>query len=180
MATATTLAADSVTDHSARLHARFFYGDETINVKGCGIEWKKQNDTLWQSDTNLLEGGTLRLENLEEQTTYLFRGYITRSVGKTTYGEELSFTTKKTIAVKECGEEPFFTVSPVPAADRLTVTGAAGAEASLYNTLGQKVLHLYLENNWSSIDVSGLPCGSYLLQVRLEGKSAVRKVQVQR
>ncbi len=179
-AIATTLAADSVTDHSARLHASFTFGDEAFNVKGVGIEWKKQGDSTWHADTALLEGNTLHLDNLAGETTYIFRGCIMRIVGETIYGEEMQFTTMRKIAVRESRQELQFSVSPVPASNILTVTGAAGAEACLYTTLGQKVLQIRLESESSSIDVSGLASGSYLLQIRKDGNHGVCKVQIQR
>ena len=103
-----------------------------------------------------------------------------RIVGETIYGEEMQFTTMRKIAVRESRQELQFSVSPVPASNILTVTGAAGAEACLYTTLGQKVLQIRLESESSSIDVSGLASGSYLLQIRKDGNHGVCKVQIQR
>ncbi|MBS1616563.1 MAG: T9SS type A sorting domain-containing protein [Bacteroidetes bacterium] len=71
-------------------------------------------------------------------------------------------------------------VYPNPAADVLTVEGAAGADFVLSNLVGQQVIQGRIHNAKEGINISALPSGSYLLQLTdKEGRRGVMMVQKQ-
>ena len=71
-------------------------------------------------------------------------------------------------------------VFPNPATSKLFVSSPTGSEISLYNVLGEKVKSLKANEGISSIDVSGLLEGLYIIQVKNGIKVSSKKVIVKK
>ncbi len=75
-----------------------------------------------------------------------------------------------------------FTLAPNPASQQLTVTLPAplanGGRLELFSALGQQVAAYAVQGTTTTLDVSTLPAGSYLLRLRGAGKNLVRKVVI--
>ncbi|MBS1614831.1 MAG: T9SS type A sorting domain-containing protein [Bacteroidetes bacterium] len=57
-------------------------------------------------------------------------------------------------------------VYPNPVSGQVIIEGAAGAEALLLNSVGQEVLRIHISNEQQRVEMSVLPAGLYLLQLR--------------
>jgi hypothetical protein len=60
---------------------------------------------------------------------------------------------------------PGVKVYPNPANDYVTIEGADGATAVIYNGLGQRITELSLESRKQVIDMRALPANMYILQL---------------
>jgi hypothetical protein len=71
-------------------------------------------------------------------------------------------------------------VYPNPAKDMLTVKAENLSSVVIYNSLGQKVLAQTLDVNETTIDLSGLEAGIYMVRIVADGNEVTRKVSVAR
>ena len=61
--------------------------------------------------------------------------------------------------------KPLFSIYPNPATDIVTILGAADSKASIYNSVGQKVLQNDITESKQSINVGNMSKGVYVLKV---------------
>jgi len=87
---------------------------------------------------------------------------------ETASGEIIKFTKDE-----ECGRLPTsvdrhntqFRIYPNPATDQILVEGATKGELRMYTLEGKEVLHYYLNKESSTIDISYLPAGLYMVSL---------------
>lgn len=72
-----------------------------------------------------------------------------------------------------------FVIYPNPATESVTVKGAPMREVSVFNGMGQRVAHLTVNAEQTTINVSNLPAGLYIFAITTaEGKKVMKKVVV--
>jgi hypothetical protein len=83
------------------------------------------------------------------------------------------------VGIPELPEDVRISVYPNPTSSVITIAGVNGVinEVSIYNKLGQRVIHEMNPNN--TVDVSWLPRGLYIVEVVLDGQQVREKVIVQ-
>ena len=73
-----------------------------------------------------------------------------------------------------------FSVYPNPAGEQITVVldnmSNTGCEAVLYDMMGRRVAGFLLNDNYNTLNISDLNSGMYLLQVKSEHQTAVKKI----
>lgn len=73
-----------------------------------------------------------------------------------------------------------FSVYPNPADQQVTVVldnmPISNCEAVLYDVLGRRVAEFHLDDNYNVLNISNLNSGIYLLQVKSENQSAIKKI----
>ncbi|WP_276132474.1 PKD domain-containing protein [Polluticoccus soli] len=74
-------------------------------------------------------------------------------------------TVSVTVGIDEVQVLDEITIYPNPVSNKLTINGAAGATAELYNVMGSKVYTGKLSVDNAEISTSSLPAGSYILQL---------------
>lgn len=144
----------------------FFNGETLADLDVIGT------DLLWYADLDRmipLPDSTL----LVDQTTY----YVSQTEAGFCESDLFAITVHRLIGVND----PAFdnvSVLPNPASDRLTISNNGPIEAvELYNLLGQRVA---VQNAGMQremvMDVSFLSSGTYLLNVKIDGKTGIFKV----
>lgn len=72
-------------------------------------------------------------------------------------------------------------IYPNPASNSLTIqTTTANSDLKIYNQLGQCMKELKIQNNLSTIDISDLPNGQYLIQIVTDKQLSTKKITIQR
>ncbi|WP_276132476.1 PKD domain-containing protein [Polluticoccus soli] len=74
-------------------------------------------------------------------------------------------TVSVTVGIDEVQVLDEITIYPNPVSNKLTINGAAGATAELYNVMGSKVYTGKLSVDNAEISTASLPAGSYILQL---------------
>ncbi|WP_276132477.1 PKD domain-containing protein [Polluticoccus soli] len=74
-------------------------------------------------------------------------------------------TVSVTVGIDEVQVLDEITIYPNPVSNKLTINGAAGATAELYNVMGSKVYSGKLSVDNAEISTASLPAGSYILQL---------------
>lgn len=107
---------------------------------------------------------TVRITGLLTNTTYFWRAVPGNSAGRAANPITWSFTTGATAGVDDASVN-FFTLSPNPAADFITInTDSPIEDISVYNLLGQVMMtNPVLDDN--RFDVTNLQSGVYLITV---------------
>jgi hypothetical protein len=109
------------------------------------------------------------ITGLIPSTTYYWRAIPGNSAGRAANPVTWSFTTAGTASVND-ETVNFFTLSPNPTNDFLTITTESPVnEITVYNTLGQ-VIMTNPRNNNNRLDVSDLQSGIYLITVSSDDK----------
>jgi Secretion system C-terminal sorting domain len=143
----------------------FYEGQSLANldVTGTGISWftAAMGGTSLPPDTPLQDGVTYYAAQLTDNCAGLDRLAVTVNLAAGLNGN--------TLATLRC--------YPNPAKNELMLEHTTTLlNATLYNTLGQKVLSTPINNTKATINTSGLASGVYLLKVQAEGGERVMKV----
>ena len=86
-----------------------------------------------------------------------------------------------TVAVSEINTEPEITIYPIPAKNDLFVSNKRGIvfnELTIYNQLGQNVLHLNIQSN--KIDISNLEQGIYIIELTSNELKIRKKIVIKK
>lgn len=100
------------------------------------------------------------------------------------YVDNLSFDTPITSVEELNGKSPAFSLCPNPATDRVQVVTAqnvgAGTTVSIYSIIGVLVCSETLNQDGQQVDVSALPSGTYMVELRTSETVSSRKLMIQR
>ncbi|AUC85499.1 hypothetical protein CW731_09445 [Polaribacter sp. ALD11] len=98
----------------------------------------------------------------------------------TTYFDDLSFVKNATASVENNSIEGFTTYPNPIRNNEFTVSSASNSEKTInvFNLLGKKVLSTSFTGVKSTINVSAMNAGIYILKVTEEGRTATRKLVV--
>jgi hypothetical protein len=98
----------------------------------------------------------------------------------TTYWDDLSFLNNGVASVKNNSIEGFATYPNPITNNRFTISSNSNGEKELviFNVLGKKVLSSSFSGVKSTIDVSAISAGIYILKVTEEGKTATKKLVI--
>ncbi|SDS38536.1 Por secretion system C-terminal sorting domain-containing protein [Polaribacter sp. KT25b] len=96
----------------------------------------------------------------------------------TTYWDDLSFVNNGTASVKDNSIEGFATYPNPVTNNKFTVTSSSSnrKEIAIFNVLGGKVFSSTVSGVKSTVDVSSISSGIYILKVTEDGKTATKKL----
>jgi hypothetical protein len=163
-------------------------------VHGYFFEVTPQNKTVWKyvqpvNDAGPAKQGTQPTNTMTFRATFYPYSYNAFQMNKPTQGKPIELSPINytcNLNVKTGGnggtgietvfDSPKFRAYPNPANDHIAFNIADKAEtAELYNMLGDKVLEQHYVNN---LDISSLPQGIYVLNVRYKGTYYTQKVSI--
>jgi len=175
-ATVTTLDATAVTHNSAKLSGVVAPGTDVIAARG--FEWKKTTggtyaDLVSDHTSNTFDA---TLTGLTGNTNYTYRAYVKVGSDKI-YGTEKTFTTSTT-GIERITQ--VVSIYPNPAKDILNIKSNDAIEnLELYDALGRLVLSQSGESaTESTVDVSSLTRGIYILKFRTANGNGEHKIAV--
>lgn len=174
---------DSVTD--VKSQSAKFYGTKTegcSNIVDFGFKWKKstavQYNSLVVSDDNF----RYELTNLEPNTSYVCKAYITTyssSTYGTVYGKEISFTTASA-SVEEI-ENTEINIYPNPANDNIHIIISENSEVEkveIINTLGLNIYSELTSADEINISTDNLSSGVYFVIISTKTGVVRKKIVI--
>ena len=143
----------------------YVQGETLADLDVTGVDLKWYSDPL---GNNPLPETTL----LVDQTTY----FVTQTLSDLCESETLDIKVHRVLAVDDIAfvNLQFY---PNPANDYVTITNTGVIESvEVMSLLGQRVLHQRVDGLTSTIDVTELASGPYLLAVKIDGKTGIYKL----
>jgi hypothetical protein len=140
-------------------------GDEVLDVqqKWSGTAWiNASNSKMYYNSNNVMISSATRDWN--------------NPATKINCGDSAYYYYKTVSGINELpaqGEN--ISVYPNPVSNNLTIDYTGKATINIFNTQGQLIETLFINNNLSNIDVSNLPCGVYMMELRTEKGNVVKK-----
>jgi hypothetical protein len=100
--------------------------------------------------------------------------------GAVTYWDDISFVNNTAASVKDNAIEGFATYPNPITNSTFTITSKSSSKKTItiFNVLGKKVLSSSFSGVKSTIDVSAISAGIYILKVTEEGKTATKKLVI--
>ena len=175
-----TYAVRASTDYNTNLPA-------SINPANTSLEVVGTNVFFYNADTNTGQNGsTITLTGpsftgLTGPVTFRFYGYNAEAVGGNFSIDDVIISGNvTTLSSNSFDGIKGLTMYPNPLkGNTLFITSTANAEMNvkIYNVLGKEVLSTKVNN--TSVDVSNLASGVYMVKITEEGKTATRKLVIQ-
>ena len=142
-------------------------GNNIFAGTGGGVFLSTNNGNSWTAINTGLTGDALSVNALAINGDTLFAGTNNSGVWKCSISQMLG--------IKEINNASTVTVYPNPATDNITIETPQTAVIEITNIQGQLIKTFNATANKTNIDVSALPGGVYVVEVRTEKGVEVRK-----
>ncbi len=147
-------------------------------LNNSGMDCNNYTDTIigWSNNTNTPNGRSLGAVGMDYGMNALpNRNILTVDKGWTVIGDSQLTGNCGTLAVEDFSQNKF-EIYPNPADDFIVVNTEENGTGTIFNSLGQTIKSVNLEEVNTTIDLSGLPTGVYTLQMKSNGKNYCKKI----
>jgi len=144
------------------------------NNKGFEIQ-RSPDGKEWEKIGFVAGNGTTQMEQTYSYTDEMpYNGENYYRLKQIDFDDAYEYSDIKTVSMKAIQTKPL-TLFPNPVIDQLTIFNGEG-QAMIYNTLGQLVKQLDINNATFNINTSDLPKGQYILNIQNEnGATSIQR-----
>ncbi|MBP1629590.1 MAG: aggregation factor core protein MAFp3, isoform [Bacteroidetes bacterium] len=176
-----TLAATDIQTNSATLNGYIDAGSQIIDEKG--FQWKLNSDNNWSNVSISTDSLSYLLNNLIEDTTYIYRIYAI-SDNDTIYGNEISFKTLRNSSFESIENNISFSIYPNPSNGivNINIEGVyTDAKIIIYDLNARVVMSQNIISNPKSInlDLNNINKGVYSIRIITPNFISTKKLILQ-
>jgi WD40 repeat protein len=105
-----------------------------------------------------------------------YQNHTLSTIRKITFGEKLKSDPKPTSVSDNPVDEQAVVAYITPSGEMVVKSGAEMLSLALYDISGKRLMHTSASSNSTSLSVTGIPSGVYLLQITTEQGIVVKKI----